>query len=79
MLVGLDDGRVNHEVFTVRILRQNFEDALPDIGSAPTRVAQMHHLKVAMALGKSRQGMPAGYRYSTAPTNNLVSRAVMPT
>ena len=54
VLVGLGNGRVDQKVFVVRILRQGFEDALPDAPSAPVRMAQVHDAKdVCEALTKA--------------------------
>ena len=54
-------------VFIVCTLHQGFEDALPDTRSALTRVAKMHHPKVAKALQASRakECLPG---IGTAPT-----------
>ena len=52
MLVGLDDSRVDQNVFVVRILRQDFEDALPNTPFASARMAQVHNAKVAKVFGQ---------------------------
>lgn len=46
MLVGSHDGRVDHRVLVVGLLRQGFEDPLPDAALAPATVAQVHHPEV---------------------------------
>ena len=51
VLVGLDDGRIDHAVLIVHILRQGLKGAPPDIRVALARVAKMHHPKVAKACG----------------------------
>ena len=48
-LVGLNEGRVDHAVFVVRILRKHFKDAQPNAPSAPARVAQMNDSKIPEA------------------------------
>ena len=52
VLVGLHDGRVDQNIFIVRILRKHFKDALLSFRSASAGVAQMHHAKVAKAPGQ---------------------------
>ena len=52
MLVCLDDGRIDHAVLIVRILRLGIKDAPPDTRVAPARVAKVHDPKVAKACGK---------------------------
>jgi hypothetical protein len=56
VLVGSNDGAVNHGVFVVRILRQNLENPLPHASPAPARVAGMHHAEVTKALRQVTPG-----------------------
>lgn len=50
--VGSHDGRADHGVFVVRMLRKCLEDTLPHPASAPAHVAQVHHPEIDKALGQ---------------------------
>lgn len=52
MLVGPDDGGINHCVFVVCLSAQDSKDFLPDTRTTPTHVPQMHDAKVAKPLGQ---------------------------
>lgn len=57
--MGSHDGRVDHGVLVVGVLRQRLEEALPGPVLAPATVAQVHHPEIPNRAGRSRQGMPA--------------------
>ena len=52
VLVGAHDGRIDHRVLVVRILRQGLEHPLPYAAATPARVARMHDAEIAKALGQ---------------------------
>ncbi len=59
LLMGSHDRAVEHEVGTVAVLRQCFEDPLPYPRLGPTREALVNRLPLAMAL---RKVLPSGAR-----------------
>jgi len=50
-LVGSNDGRIDHHVFVVGVLRHGREDAFPHPRLAPSRVAQVNHPEISEPLG----------------------------
>lgn len=56
MLVGSYNGGVDHGVLVVRVQGQRLKDLLPTFTPTPAHVAQVHHPKVAKALGQIAPG-----------------------
>ena len=73
VLVGSDDGRVDHGVLVVRIPGQHLQDAPPHAPFAPARVAQMHHPEVPETLGQ----VTPGYSCTIAVQHGLDEQPVV--
>ena len=73
LLMGSHDRAVEHEVGTVAVLRQGFEDPLPYPRLGPTREALVNGLPLAMAL---RKVLPSGAR-AKHPQNILDKKPVV--
>lgn len=52
MLVGTDDGEINHGVFVVMIFGKTFEHLLPDAAFAPTHVPRVDDQEIHEPLRK---------------------------
>lgn len=50
VLVGTDDGGVDHRIFIVGILGQTLEHSLPDAASTPARMARVDHSEISEPL-----------------------------
>ena len=73
LLMGSHDRAVEHEVGTVAVLRQCFEDPLPYPRLGPTRDALVNGLPLAMAL---RKVLPSGAR-AKHPQNTADKKPVV--
>ncbi len=56
MLMGADDGGVDHHVFIIVISRQHLEDTFENVAFAPPPEAPVRVLPIAEALGKIAPG-----------------------
>ena len=64
LLVGTDQGGVEHEVLVVGVVDQRFEDPLPDARLGPSCEALVQALPLALAF---RQVTPVGARAQDPP------------
>ena len=58
MLVGADDGAIDHDPFTIRLTSKGFEDPLPDTAPVPPIEASEDLFQSSKDSGRSRQGAP---------------------
>jgi len=56
MLVGSDNGRINHRIFIIGIFAQNLEYLFPNTCLAPSGVSQVNYPKVPQSFGEISPG-----------------------
>ena len=79
VLVGANEGRVEHEVFVLLIRSERGEHALPDAGLRPTGEALVGPLILAVPFsGRSPQCAPERSSHKPALTNKRLSLAFRP-
>src|SRR5215210_257919 len=74
LLMGPNDGRVDHEVLVARVGRQNLENLFPNARLGPASKALVGAFPVAVALGKMAPVGPAAQNPQTAVDESPVIR-----
>jgi hypothetical protein len=74
MLVGADDGAINHDPFTIRLTSEGFEDSLPNTAPVPPIEAGEDSVPRA----KGFRQVPPGRTRSVLPEDGLDDWTVVP-